>query len=405
MIWLFFLLLSDPVLFQARMNEGIAALDRGDLRKAQANFEAATKLADDPGAWMMLAQTLARENESRRAREAADKAEALGATNPRILQALVNFHTALVPDLRKAASVGAQYAAKAPADVTAWRNVAALYLEIGDSAQAIAAGRRGLPADHSAELHMILGRALANRQEWPDACAEFETAIQLSPYQEEPRFLLAQAYLLRQDFAHSAAVLQDARKVFDKSPQIELALGVAYYGQRKFDAAVAQFLRTIELAPNVSQAYVFLGRILDHAGARLPEITERFSRFEKQNPASDLGYTLHAKALMLALPPAGFPPEAEQSFGLLEKALAIREDSAEAHYLIGTLLERKREFATAAQQLERSIQLNANDSAVHFRLARVYDRMGRREDAERERALHEKLSEAEGSAPPPGLAR
>jgi len=106
MIWLFFLLLSDPVLFQARMNEGIAALDRGDLRKAQANFEAATKLADDPGAWMMLAQTLARENESRRAREAADKAEALGATNPRILQALVNFHTALVPDLRKAASVG-----------------------------------------------------------------------------------------------------------------------------------------------------------------------------------------------------------------------------------------------------------------------------------------------------------
>jgi hypothetical protein len=35
----------------------------------------------------------------------------------------------------------------------------------------------------------------------------------------------------------------------------------------------------------------------------------------------------------------------------------------------------------------------------------VYDRLGRREDAERERALHEKLSEAEGSAPPPGLAR
>ena len=160
MIWLFFLLLSDPVLFQARMSEGVAALDRGDLRAAQASFEAATKLADDPGAWMMLAQTLARENESGRAREAADKAEALGSADPRILQALANFYTALVPDLRKAASVGAQYAAKAPSDPTAWRNVAAIYLDIGDTAQAIAAARRGLAADKSGELHTILGRAL-----------------------------------------------------------------------------------------------------------------------------------------------------------------------------------------------------------------------------------------------------
>ena len=47
------------------MSEGIAALDRGDLRGAQASFEAATKLADDPGAWMMLAQTLARESRDR----------------------------------------------------------------------------------------------------------------------------------------------------------------------------------------------------------------------------------------------------------------------------------------------------------------------------------------------------
>ena len=352
----------------------------------------------------MLAQTLAREGEPR-ARQAADQAEALGSADSRILQSLANFYTALVPDLRKAASVGAQYADKAPSDPTAWRTVAAIYLDIGDVSRAIVAARRGLAADKSGELHTILGRALGSRQEWPAARAAFETAIQLNPYSEEPRFLLAQAYLLQQDFTHSAAVLQDARKVFDKSPQIELALGVTYYGQRNFDAAVAQFLRTIQLAPDVPQAYIFLGRILEHASAELPEITELFARFQNEHPASDLGYTLHAKALMLALPPAGFPPEAEKSFGLLEKAMAIREDSAEAHYLMGTLLERKREFAAAAGELERSIQLNAKDSAVHFRLARVYDRLGRREAAARERALHEKLSEAEGSAPPPGLPR
>ena len=405
MIWLLFFLLADPALFQARMNEGTAAFDRGDLRVAQASFEAAIKLKDDAGAWMMLAQTLAREKETGRARQAAERAEASGGGDQRILQALANFYTSIVPDLRKAASIGARYAAKAPGDRTAWRNVAALYLDVGDTEQAIAAARRGLQGDNSAELHTILGRALTSRREWPAAGAALETAIQLSPYSEEPRFLLAQAYLLQQDFARAAAVLEDARKVFDKSPQMELALGVTYYGQRKFDAAVAQFLRTIELAPDVPQAYMFLGRILEHATAKLPEITQRFSAFEAQHPASDLGYTLHAKAHILALPPSGFPPEAEQPFTLLGKAIAMREDSAEAHYLMGTLLERKGGFAAAAKHLERSIQLNPKDSAVHFRLARVYERLGRREDAERERALHEKLSEAEGAAALPGLGK
>jgi Flp pilus assembly protein TadD len=69
---------------------------------------------------------------------------------------------------------------------------------------------------------------------------------------------------------------------------------------------------------------------------------------------------------------------------------------------MGTQLERKRDFDGAAQHLERSVQLNGGDSAVHFHLARVYDRLGRREDAQRERALHEKLSETEKAAPSAG---
>ena len=181
MIWLFFLLVSDPVLFQARMSEGIAALDRGDLRGAQASFEAATKLADDPGAWMMLAQTLARESESGRAREAADKAEALGAGDPRILQALANFYTTLVPDLRKAASVGAQYAAKAPSDLTAWRTVAAIYLEIGDYVTGDCGGAPGPATDKAQNCTRYWDARWAAGKDWPAARAEFETAIQLNP--------------------------------------------------------------------------------------------------------------------------------------------------------------------------------------------------------------------------------
>jgi hypothetical protein len=44
--------------------------------------------------------------------------------------------------------------------------------------------------------------------------------------------------------------------------------------------------------------------------------------------------------------------------------------------------------------------MNAKDSAAHFQLARVYGALGRKEDAARERGLHEQLAEQESNPPP-----
>jgi hypothetical protein len=49
--------------------------------------------------------------------------------------------------------------------------------------------------------------------------------------------------------------------------------------------------------------------------------------------------------------------------------------------------------------------LNAKDSAAHFQLARVYVGLGRKEDAARERGLHEKLAEEENAPPPASQER
>jgi len=395
MIWLFLLLFSDPASFEVRMKEGAAALQRGDVPAAREAFQAAIKLNEqNPGAWLMLAQTLAA-NDPQAARQAAGRAENLGHDDPLILQALANFYAGVLPDLASAARLGEQYAEKVPQDHAAWPKVAALYLELGRSDDAIRTASLGLKQEETAELHLLLGRALLERKDFSAAHAEFDSAIRLNPYDEDARFRNAQAYLLRQDFVHAAAALEDAKKVFARSPQIELALGVAYYGQRKFEKAVDQFLQTMRLAPDIPQPYVFLGKILEHAGDHLPEIADRFSRFRERNPNNPLGFVLHAKALIAELPASGNTEQADLAMSMLQKALQMQDTSAEAHYLTGVLLERKREFPRAATELERSIQLNAEDSAAHFRLARVYDRLGRREDAERERALHEKLSEAE----------
>jgi len=376
-----------------RVQAGIAAFNKGDLAGAQENLEEATRLApDDANAWLLLAQIYAKRKNQAAAREAAGKAETLGAANPVILQGLANLYSSLIPDPVKAAAMGARYAERAPDDTTAWRRLTAFCLSTGQPERAIEAGTMGLKVDHSAALHGLLGRAYVERKQWPQAGAEFAEAVKLDPYDEDLHFRLAQVYLLQQDWVTAVTVLENARKYFDKSAQIELAFGVAYYGEREFPKAVAEFLRTIQLAPEVVQPYVFLGRILEHAGDRLPEVTARFAEYQARNPKEPLGYVLHAKGIIAQLPPGGKPPEAQTALDLLQQALALKEDDAEAHYLAGILLERQGEFAKAATHLERSIALNGSDPAPHFRLARVYARLGRKEDSERERELHEKLS-------------
>jgi tetratricopeptide (TPR) repeat protein len=403
--FLLLLILDDPAKLIAH---GVAALGANDLTVAQTDFEQATKQApSNATAWMLLAQTRAKRGDSKSAQEAAAQAERFGGKDPAVLQALANFYGSAMRDLPRAAAFGARYAQLAPAnDTTAWQRVAALYLAIGKPDQAIDAALRGKARDSSADLRLILAKAYMERKDWSKANAEFNEAIKLNPYDEGSRFAAAQAHLVRQDFAGAEQVLLDARKVFDKSPQLELTLGVAYYGERNFTKAVDQFLLTMSLAPDLPQPYAFLGRILEHAGPRLPDAIEAFTAFEKRNPESPLGYLLHAKAIVLQLPSGnGFPPEAEQALALVQKSLSLNDADADAQFQMGVLLYRKGDLEPAAAHLERSVQLNAKDSAAHFQLARVYAGLGRKEDAARERGLHEKLAEEENAPPPASQER
>ncbi len=65
---------------------------------------------------------------------------------------------------------------------------------------------------------------------------------------------------------------------------------------------------------------------------------------------------------------------------------------------MGTILEKKKQWLDAASELARAIELNPKNSAPHYRLARVYDRLGRPEEAQAERALHMQLQSAETAA-------
>ncbi len=251
---------------------------------------------------------------------------------------------------------------------------------------------KALQIEDRAETRNLLGRALEANAQIPEAVEQFQRAIRLNRYDESYYFDLAQVLLRHEQFDAAAAELEASRKIFAKSPQLELALGVAYYALRKFDGAVDCFLRVITVAPDVPQAYEFLGRIIDQSGSRLDEAIAHFGAYAKAAPGSYMSQFLYAKALNAKSGPA------DTIERLLRRSIELNGMYWESHFELGTILEKKKQWLDAASELSRAVELNPNNSAPHYRLARVYDRLGRPEEAHAERALHMRLQSAETAA-------
>ena len=247
------------------------------------------------------------------------------------------------------------------------------------------------PLAQTAKVHERAGRDYEATGKLEQAAVEYERAIELNPREDSYYFEAAHAYLLLQRFDPAVRILERGSKTFPKNAQLELALGVGYYGQRRFAEATGAFLRTIDLAPEVEQPYVFLGKMLDQAGDRMPEVLRRFQKWAAANPHDARAQFVYAKGLMES---GGDMAQAER---LLRASIALKDDQWESHYELGVLLEQQRKYSDASVELERSAAISPSQADVHYHLSRVYDRLGESDKAAEQRGLHERLMAASGA--------
>ena len=294
-LWLL-LFASDPAAAKQLLQQGLIALQHGQLAEAQNDLEQAAKVdPQNPYVWSSLAETYLRLQQRDKALSAAASAEKLGGDSPVVAHALGIFY-----------------------------------------------------------------------------------------------FRYADVLLHQEKFTEAADLLTTALNKHPDDAQLTIALGVARYGQRRFDDAIALFLKTVTLAPDAPQPYTFLGKMLDQAGPRLPEITADFERWAQANPGSGSAQLLLAKALLAS------DPNNERAGELLHRAVALDPTDWEAHYELGALLEAKHDYKAAAAELSTAAQLDPKQPAPHYHLARTYDRLGEPDKAKAERELHARLTQPSG---------
>ena len=181
---------------------------------------------------------------------------------------------------------------------------------------------------------LLIGRALAQQERFPEAAVEFERALAMAPSDVETRNLLAVA--LFRAGSYDRAI-----------PQLE-----EYLRSRPAD---------IEALKNLAIAYVATGKV--------GEALDLFRRAVAAEPANGLT----RRHLANALYDSGHIEEAAVHAG---EAVRLRPNDADARHLLGRVHGVQGRFDAAATEFERAIEIDPahHDAREHLQRVRAYRR-------------------------------
>ena len=339
-----------------------------------------------------LAHTYHKLDKAAAADSAIGKAASLAGNDPTALQGLARFYSE-AGNYAQAAEFAARFARLAPDDAATAAQAAELYLKAREPELAIALINRALQIDDRADLRALLATAYEINQRPDEAAEQLEHAIRLNRYEEAFYFRAARDYLVAGKAPMAVQVVEAGKRIFARSAQLELILGIAYYALERYTEALDTFLNAIKIDPTVEQPYLFIARTMDHTPSRLPQILAAFKSAADHDPDNYRSNYLYGKALLMS------GDDDDQAEALLRKSVSLKADYWESRLELAKALEQKGDLEGAARELQRAIELNPKTAEAHFRLGRVYDRMGKPEEAKKEYAIQTQLIDAEESGP------
>jgi tetratricopeptide (TPR) repeat protein len=171
-----------------------------------------------------------------------------------------------------------------------------------------------------------------------------------------------------------------------KNPDALLYAAQGFMILGDYERALKEFGQVIILAPDTPKANYFIGQNLVRLN-RLNEAEKAFSRELEISPGDALS------KYHLALTLIERKIETEKALALLEEAVNLRNDYADAYYQLGKIYLEKGEIKKAIDLLEKAISADAGKDYIHYQLSIAYRKASRKEDADREMKLYQKLKD------------
>jgi predicted Zn-dependent protease len=237
----------------------------------------------------------------------------------------------------------------------------------------------------SAQLHQALGDLLLGQKRYSDAVDELGRAAQIAPDNPAYSMRLAGALVDWGHYQVAIDLLKALQNKFGQLAEYHYNLGMAYFGLNDFHTAQTEFQRTVALAPNLASAYFLLGNCLASLKQFGPA-AEVLRKALKLDP-NRADYCVALGEVL-----SHIPDRASGAAEWFRKALVLRPGYILAQYCLAVEYTKQGDFKEAAPLLEGITARHPEALKAHIILARVYARMGKKEDAERETAIAGKLA-------------
>jgi tetratricopeptide (TPR) repeat protein len=264
---------------------------------------------------------------------------------------------------------------------------------------------------HCAEALPILKRSVAQPLEKDlkrnVGLAGVRCAMSLNQQESALSFL----QVLTRDFPHDPDVLYLAVHAYsDLSTRAaqELALNArssyqaheleaeALEQQGKWDDAAKEYHAVLEQNPRLPGIHFRLGRLLLSRPNPSPTVADEAKKEMEQEVEIDPSNAGAEYVLGELARQAGQWPEAAEHF---TRASKLDAGFGDAFLGLGSSLIAEKKFPEAIVPLETAVKLEPANPATHYNLAVAYTRSGRKQEGEKEFAIHRQMTQGDDSAP------
>jgi tetratricopeptide (TPR) repeat protein len=250
--------------------------------------------------------------------------------------------------------------------------------------------------DESAEAHAALGRLLLDLKQYEDSVVQLGRAAQLEPDTASHSLGLAEALLQWRHFQPAYQFLKAVQPKFGTLPEFRYQMGVALYGLSLFSQAIAEFEAFTAARPNADVAWFFEASCLANTG-QLDKAEAFYRRAIALNDRNPAYYTALGEVLR-----RDEQDRTSEAIDAFKRSLALKPDDPMAEEQLALCYERERQLADAERLLQKAVEKSPGFQQAHIALARVYYKLHKTADGDREKAIAATLHEDGSKRPAAG---
>jgi len=222
-------------------------------------------------------------------------------------------------------------------------------------------------------LTTLIGLAYYGLQEYAAAVPDLKEATASDPQNLPFRLVLAQSCLASKQFQCVLDVYHEILTLNAESAEADMLAGEALDEMNDHAGATQQFRAAVKANPKEPNVHFGLGYLLWTQG----QYEEAAQEFQAElanvpNHVQAMAYLADANVRMNRL---------DAALPLIERTIRIDPGMEMAHLDLGILYANAGHRDDSLRELKVAAKLNPNDVNVHWRLARLYQAMGRKDEA------------------------